>query len=334
MSSSSLPKIAIEPNPSNDEGSSSSTTGNTLETTSYHNNSEQHSYSTLSSPTNHVGSHDSLPPLTSTSSPSSYWYVHQSVTAQQYPQTPNVEHQSQEGVDTQWVSPPVAPQNSPVYSSQTPRQIDQWHATNEFYHDAQPRPTQQWNTASAPNYPSYNPSYSPRNGESNSTNTTSSLTSARMSHLINAVEFAVNNVATRFDPNRYYPGYDGVSPGTSTASTNPNWSDERRMGFRGYYDNPQHYGYQQNGVPHNLPQRNHVSYRCPTCKRVYNWKYNLTRHMRYECGTESRFQCAHCNRCFPHKQNAIHHNMRKHRIRHDKNHHYVEKGDIIIKSVH
>ena len=130
------------------------------------------------------------------------------------------------------------------------------------------------------------------------------------------------------------PGYDGMSPGPSAVSTNPNWPDERRMAYRGYYDNQQGYGYLQNGVDQNLRPRNQVLYRCPTCKRVYNWKYNLTRHMRYECGTESRFQCAHCNRCFPHKQNAIHHNVRKHRIRHDKNHHYVEKGDIIIKAVH
>ena len=74
---------------------------------------------------------------------------------------------------------------------------------------------------------------------------------------------------------------------------------------------------------------------CGSSKNIKknNWKYNLTRHMRYECGTESRFQCAHCKRCFPHKQNAIHHNIRKHRIHYEKNHLYVDNGDVIIKTI-
>ncbi|KAG7205702.1 hypothetical protein KM043_007651 [Ampulex compressa] len=35
---------------------------------------------------------------------------------------------------------------------------------------------------------------------------------------------------------------------------------------------------------------------CPNrdCGRTFNWKRNLTRHLRYECGLQPRFKCPYC----------------------------------------
>jgi len=33
---------------------------------------------------------------------------------------------------------------------------------------------------------------------------------------------------------------------------------------------------------------------CPRCWRVYRWKKSLNFHLKYECGTQSKFQCPYC----------------------------------------
>ncbi|KAG7205703.1 hypothetical protein KM043_007652 [Ampulex compressa] len=35
---------------------------------------------------------------------------------------------------------------------------------------------------------------------------------------------------------------------------------------------------------------------CPNrdCGRIFNWKRNLTRHLKYECGLQPRFKCPYC----------------------------------------
>jgi predicted RNA-binding Zn-ribbon protein involved in translation (DUF1610 family) len=35
-------------------------------------------------------------------------------------------------------------------------------------------------------------------------------------------------------------------------------------------------------------------FRCPRCGKVYRWKKSLNLHMKYECGTEPKFQCPYC----------------------------------------
>lgn len=33
---------------------------------------------------------------------------------------------------------------------------------------------------------------------------------------------------------------------------------------------------------------------CPRCQKVYRWKQSLNLHLKYECGTEPKFQCPYC----------------------------------------
>ena len=172
----------------------------------------------------------------------------------------------------------------------------------------------------------FNSTYHDRSYRTGNTNSTQSLQPCgRMSHLFNAVEFAVNRPSNHQEQTNPPLGRDGMLIGPRSSS------------YKGYQRH-NHYVFQAfNHQRHqnylDVSMRGQTPYCCPNCKRVYNWKYNLTRHMRYECGTESRFQCAHCKRCFPHKQNAIHHNIRKHRIHYEKNHLYVDNGDVIIKTI-
>jgi len=35
-------------------------------------------------------------------------------------------------------------------------------------------------------------------------------------------------------------------------------------------------------------------FKCPNCHRRYTTAATRTRHVRYECGTELRFECPHC----------------------------------------
>ena len=185
----------------------------------------------------------------------------------------------------------------------------------------------------------YNSSCHQRNYATGNTNSTQSLRpGGRMSnHLINAVELAFNHTNTNFDHTQPSAVYDGSFTRQPYLSMPPMRTKEKEFCYKGYQRHNPYvfpaFSHQRNHDYSNGSTNDQVSYSCPNCKRVYNWKYNLTRHMRYECGTESRFQCAHCKRCFPHKQNAIHHNIRKHRIHHEKNHLYVENGDVIIRSI-
>ena len=125
--------------------------------------------------------------------------------------------------------------------------------------------------------------------------------------------------------------------GLVSSSVHPHWAGERKPFYQEYQrHNPYVFHASCSQGNHDYSDgmtKGQVSYYCPNCMSVYNRKYNLIRHMRYECGTELRFQCAHCKRCFPHKQNAIHHNIRKHRIHHEKNHLYVDNGDVIVKAI-
>ena len=46
------------------------------------------------------------------------------------------------------------------------------------------------------------------------------------------------------------------------------------------------------------PEKKSEVYQCQICHRVYLWKYNLTRHLKYECGTQKRFEYWICNKKF------------------------------------
>jgi uncharacterized Zn-finger protein len=45
---------------------------------------------------------------------------------------------------------------------------------------------------------------------------------------------------------------------------------------------------QQQQQQHNKP------FRCPQCPRGFTVKGNMTRHLKYECGQQPRFQCPYC----------------------------------------
>lgn len=36
------------------------------------------------------------------------------------------------------------------------------------------------------------------------------------------------------------------------------------------------------------------SFSCPRCNKVYNWRTNLRRHVRLECGKAPQFHCSYC----------------------------------------
>ena len=55
-------------------------------------------------------------------------------------------------------------------------------------------------------------------------------------------------------------------------------------------------------------------YRCPICPKCYAWKYNLNRHLKYECGTQKRFRCYICSKKFHYNQNCVEHMKRIHKI--------------------
>ena len=156
---------------------------------------------------------------------------------------------------------------------------------------------------------------------------------SRMNPLFDALETAINNVATHLEHEQsilntrdgclYLHNLQVIRMQTDQMRTT-NIQQQQGMVFQNQY-------FQQNSFRPSALTKNQALYECSTCKRFYMWKYNLSRHVKYECGTESRFQCTHCKRAFPHKQNAILHCMRKHKIRHENNNNYVKKGDIIVK---
>lgn len=57
-----------------------------------------------------------------------------------------------------------------------------------------------------------------------------------------------------------------------------------------------------------------VEFHCPNknCTKVFNWRSNLTRHMKYECGKSPRFRCSRCEYQSPFKQHVLRHASAKH----------------------
>jgi uncharacterized Zn-finger protein len=51
---------------------------------------------------------------------------------------------------------------------------------------------------------------------------------------------------------------------------------------------------------------------CPTCGKRYNYKHNLGRHVRQECGKEPQFHCPYCSHVTKHKASLQKHIHRKH----------------------
>ncbi|XP_043527229.1 longitudinals lacking protein-like isoform X23 [Frieseomelitta varia] len=50
----------------------------------------------------------------------------------------------------------------------------------------------------------------------------------------------------------------------------------------------------------------------PNCNKSFNWKGNLNRHLRYECGLQPRFKCPYCKYCCKVKGDVSKHILRKH----------------------
>jgi len=60
---------------------------------------------------------------------------------------------------------------------------------------------------------------------------------------------------------------------------------------------------------------NIVEYLCPNhCGRKYKHKGNLQRHLKFECGVPTKFQCTICGKCFARKDTFKSHMGLKHRI--------------------
>ncbi|VEN38446.1 unnamed protein product, partial [Callosobruchus maculatus] len=51
---------------------------------------------------------------------------------------------------------------------------------------------------------------------------------------------------------------------------------------------------------------------CPTCKKMYNAKRNLLRHVNQECGKEPKYGCTHCNYKNYRRNEIIKHIKKKH----------------------
>ena len=65
---------------------------------------------------------------------------------------------------------------------------------------------------------------------------------------------------------------------------------------------------------------------CSRCKRVYNYKFNMNRHMKFECRKENAFECTICKIRFPYKQNCIQHIKRTHKEIRQNNQQYLADG--------
>jgi hypothetical protein len=55
-------------------------------------------------------------------------------------------------------------------------------------------------------------------------------------------------------------------------------------------------------------------HQCLTCGRMYTYHRGLVRHMTYECGVDSKFQCALCGRPFKRKENMKSHMINIHKL--------------------
>lgn len=56
-------------------------------------------------------------------------------------------------------------------------------------------------------------------------------------------------------------------------------------------------------------------YVCPNsnCIKSFDWKGNLTRHLKYECGLMPRFKCPYCKYCCKAKADVKKHIIRRHK---------------------
>lgn len=52
---------------------------------------------------------------------------------------------------------------------------------------------------------------------------------------------------------------------------------------------------------------------CPRCNKVYNWRTNLLRHLRLECGKEPQFHCSYCPYKTKQKSHLTRHVAGRHR---------------------
>ncbi|KAJ9600576.1 hypothetical protein L9F63_026288 [Diploptera punctata] len=52
---------------------------------------------------------------------------------------------------------------------------------------------------------------------------------------------------------------------------------------------------------------------CTRCGKVYNWRGNLLRHMRLECGKAPQFQCSYCPYMTKHKNHLQRHVTTRHK---------------------
>lgn len=58
-----------------------------------------------------------------------------------------------------------------------------------------------------------------------------------------------------------------------------------------------------------------IVFACPThnCSKTFSWKGNLSRHLRYECNVQPRFQCPHCQYRCKVKSDVGKHIVRRHK---------------------
>ncbi|PSN32906.1 hypothetical protein C0J52_13327 [Blattella germanica] len=57
-----------------------------------------------------------------------------------------------------------------------------------------------------------------------------------------------------------------------------------------------------------------IQYSCPRCNKVYNWKTNLQRHIRLECGKAPQWHCTMCPYKTKQKGHLLRHVAGRHRI--------------------
>lgn len=78
--------------------------------------------------------------------------------------------------------------------------------------------------------------------------------------------------------------------------------------------NPQEYGIVEpvvNPWPSSELNQNKL-FACQTCGKRYNYKHNLGRHIRQECGKEPQFHCPYCSHVTKHKASLQKHIQRRH----------------------
>lgn len=61
----------------------------------------------------------------------------------------------------------------------------------------------------------------------------------------------------------------------------------------------------------NRPSSNQLGFTCPRCGNAYARPHSLSRHIRFECGVDPKFECPICHKKSKHKHNLMLH-MRTH----------------------